>query len=163
MQYEMIITGLTLDPESNTPVLVLKSFEGEEKLPIWIGVLEATSIAMVIQGVNLERPMTHDLMKNMLDGLNIVVFKIEISDLIDNTYYAKIHYAMNDKLLSIDARPSDAIALGLRFKAPIFVDEKVFQKTKNTDPNVEVMNDTDEGKKMADFLNNLSMEDFGQG
>lgn len=154
---------MTMDPASNTPVLILKSEQDGQTLPIWIGLLEATSIASALQNIRFERPMTHDLFKNFTDMLNISVSKIEICDLKDNTFYARIHFLSEDKTFSIDARPSDAIAIALRYKAPMYVDDSVIAKSK-TDDKIpgEPVDTSEEGKKWAEYLENLSPEDFGK-
>ena len=110
----MTISSFKMDPVANSPIIILKEIEGEQTLPIWIGLLEATAIANEIEGVRFSRPMTHDLLKNIMDKTDIKVNKIEISDLRDNTYFALIHLTSGGKALSIDSRPSDAIAIALR-------------------------------------------------
>ncbi|MFH0843950.1 MAG: bifunctional nuclease family protein, partial [Pseudomonadota bacterium] len=117
----MVVSGLTIDPLTNSPIVILKEVEGDKTLPIWIGLLEATAIASELEGVKFSRPMTHDLLKNLLGLINVKVKRIEVCDLKNNTYYALIHITHNGKELSIDARPSDALALSLRVNAPIFV------------------------------------------
>ena len=126
---KMTVQGLTIDPGTNSPVLVLKNPEGEETLPIWIGLLEATAIASELEKVSFSRPMTHDLLRNMLEGLGYSVTKIEVTDLKDNTFYAAIHLLGPNGELSMDSRPSDAIALALRAEAPIFVAAKVLERS----------------------------------
>ncbi|NJL59390.1 MAG: bifunctional nuclease family protein, partial [Desulfobacteraceae bacterium] len=125
MLHKVSIAGMTMDPASNTPVLILKSEQDGQTLPIWIGLLEATSIASALQNIRFDRPMTHDLFKNFTDMLNIKVSKIEVCDLKDNTFYARIYFLSEDRTFSIDARPSDAIAIALRYKAPMYVDDSV--------------------------------------
>jgi bifunctional DNase/RNase len=151
-----------MDPASNTPIIILKSEEDEQAVPIWIGLLEATSIASALQNIEYERPMTHDLLKNFADTLQISVVKVEVCDLKDNTFYARIYFVSKDKSFDIDARPSDAIALALRFKAPIYVEDSVMQKSKISDGEAEVLDTSEEGKKWADYLGNLSPDDFGK-
>jgi bifunctional DNase/RNase len=107
----------------------LKTEEGDKTLPIWIGLLEATSIASALQDIQFDRPMTHDLFKNLTQMLNVHINRIDICDLKDNTFYAEIHFASEERSFTMDARPSDAIALALRFQAPIFVDERVMEKS----------------------------------
>ncbi|PQP34332.1 hypothetical protein C6A37_08330, partial [Desulfobacteraceae bacterium SEEP-SAG9] len=121
MLHKVSIAGMTMDPASNTPIIILKLEEDERSVPIWIGLLEATSIASVLQDIKFERPMTHDLFKNFMDHLLIKVTKIEVCDIRDNTFYAEIFFSFNEKDFSMDARPSDAIAIALRFGAPIYV------------------------------------------
>jgi bifunctional DNase/RNase len=151
-----------MDPASNTPIIILKSEEDEQAVPIWIGLLEATSIASALQNIKYERPMTHDLLKNFADTLQISIVKVEVCDLKDNTFYARIYFVSKDKSFDIDARPSDAIALALRFKAPIYVEDSVMQKSKISDGEAEVLDTSEEGKKWADYLENLSPDDFGK-
>ena len=162
MLHKVSIAGLTMDPASNTPIIILKSEEDEQAVPIWIGLLEATSIASALQNIKYERPMTHDLLKNFADTLQISIVKVEVCDLKDNTFYARIYFVSKDKSFDIDARPSDAIALALRFKAPIYVEDSVMQKSKLTDSEAEVVDTSEEGKKWADYLENLSPDDFGK-
>ena len=130
MLRKVSIAGMTMDPASNTPIIILKSEEDDQAIPIWIGLLEATSIASALQNIQFDRPMTHDLFKNFIKNMNIEVSKIEVCDLKDNTYYAKIYFTSEDKSFSMDSRPSDAIAIALRFKAPIYVDDKIIEKSK---------------------------------
>lgn len=151
-----------MDPASNTPIILLKTEEGDETLPIWIGLLEATSIASALQNIQFDRPMTHDLFKNLTQLLNIQINRIDICDLRDNTFFAEIHFAGKDHSFTMDARPSDAIALALRFQAPIFVDDRVMEKSRMGKDNSEALDDSEEGKKWAEYLENLSPDDFGK-
>ena len=162
MLHKVSIAGLTMDPASNTPIIILKSEENEQAIPIWIGLLEATSIASALQNIKYERPMTHDLFKNFTEMLDISVAKVEVCDLRDNTFYARIYFVSEKRNFDIDARPSDAIALALRYDAPIFVEDSVMKKSKMPDGEMEVMDTSEEGKKWADYLENLSPEDFGK-
>lgn len=162
MLHKASVAGLTMDPTSNTPIIILKTEEGDQAIPIWIGLLEATSIASVLQNVHFERPMTHDLFKNFSEHLNTKVTKVEVCDLRDNTFFALIYFDRDGRSFSMDARPSDAIAIALRFAAPIFVDDKVIEKSKRGDGEVEVLDQSEEGKKWAEYLENLSPEDFGK-
>ena len=162
MLHKVSIAGLTMDPASNTPIIILKSDEDEQAVPIWIGLLEATSIASALQNIKYDRPMTHDLLKNFADNLQISIVKVEVCDLKDNTFYARIYFVSKDQSFDIDARPSDAIALALRFKAPIYVEDSVMQKSKISDGEAEVVDTSEEGKKWADYLANLSSDDFGK-
>jgi bifunctional DNase/RNase len=162
MLHKVSIAGLTMDPTSNTPIIILKSDESEQAIPIWIGLLEATSIASALQDIKYERPMTHDLFKIFSDSLEISIAKIEVCDLKDNTFFARIYFVSKNGNFDIDARPSDAIALALRFSAPIFVEDSVMQKSKITDGEAEVVDTSEEGKKWADYLGNLSPDDFGK-
>ncbi len=162
MLHKANIAGLTIDPSSNTPIIILKTERDDRAIPIWIGLLEATSIASALQKIEFERPMTHDLFKNFSDHLNIAVTKVEVCDLRDNTFFAVIHFLEGDTAFSMDARPSDAIAIALRFEAPIYVDDKVIKKSKHDDGQVEVLDKSEEGKKWAEYLEKLSPEDFGK-
>jgi bifunctional DNase/RNase len=162
MLLRMKVYGLTIDPMTNSPIIILKDLEGDKTLPIWIGLLEATAIASEMENVKFSRPMTHDLMKNLLDQLNIRVARIEICDLRDNTFYALVYLATQDKELTMDARPSDAIALALRMQAPIFVDEEVIQKSKAVDLGAKEEIQSDDGKKWTEVLERLDPDDFGK-
>jgi uncharacterized protein len=162
MLKEMKVAGITVDPFTNTPIVILKDMEEKDVLPIWIGLLEASSIATALENVQTPRPMTHDLLKNVLDSLGAKVVKIEVNDLKDNTYYAMIHLDFNKKRVVIDARPSDAIALALRVDASIFVDETVIKKSAKVEfskKEDKVVVDTSEWE---DILENLSPDDFGK-
>ncbi len=162
MLHKANIAGLTIDPASNTPIIILKTESGDKAIPIWIGLLEATSIASALQNIEFERPMTHDLFKNFSDHLNVGVTKVEVCDLRDNTFFALIYFDGNGQSFSMDARPSDAIAIALRFQAPIFVDDKVIEKSKQGEGEVEVLDQSEEGKKWAEYLEKLSPEEFGK-
>lgn len=158
------ISSLNMDPVTNSPIVILKEIEGEQTLPIWIGLLEATAIASEIEGVTFSRPMTHDLLKNILDKTDTKVKRIEICDLKDNTYYAIIHVTSKGKALSIDSRPSDALAIALRTRAPIFVSDEVLEKSKQIGASAEGVPEdkTEKGKKWQDVLEKLGPEDFGK-
>lgn len=163
MMRQMEVTGLAMDPAGNTPILLLKTPEGSVTLPIWIGLLEAASIAMALQNVEFARPMTHDLFKAFLDRMEVAVDKIEVVDLKENTYFALIHFNSPGGAFTMDARPSDAIALALRTKSPIFVHEEVLKKSvQNLEAMVEAADDSEEGKRWADYLANLDPDDFGK-
>lgn len=162
MLHKANIAGLTIDPASNTPIIILKTEGDDQAIPIWIGLLEATSIASALQNIQFERPMTHDLFKNFTEFLNIEVTKVEVCDLRDNTFFALIHFHGNDRAFTMDARPSDAIAIALRFQAPIYVDDRVIEKSKQGDGDVEMLDKSEEGKKWAEYLEKLSPEDFGK-
>ncbi|MFO8090828.1 MAG: bifunctional nuclease family protein [Desulfatiglandaceae bacterium] len=162
MYKPMVISGLTVDPVTNTPIVILKEVDGEQTLPIWIGLLEATAIASELEGIKFARPMTHDLFKNVLDLIELKVVKVEVCDLKNNTYYAQIHFLYNGKELSVDARPSDALALSLRVKAPIFVAEEVINNSSQIDLKAEAEDKSEKGKKWQEILENLNPEDFGK-
>ena len=160
----MTISSVNMDPVTNSPIIILKEIEGEQTLPIWVGLLEATAIASEMEGVRFSRPMTHDLLKNIMDKTDIKIDKIEICDLKDNTYYAIIHLMNKGKALSIDSRPSDAIALALRTKAPIFVSDDVLKKSKQIEVAKESVpaDKSEKGKRWQDILEKLNPEDFGK-
>jgi uncharacterized protein len=162
MLKEMKVAGITVDPFTNTPIVILKDLEEKDVLPIWIGLLEASSIATAIENITTPRPMTHDLLKNILDEVGVKIVKIEVNDLKDNTYFALLHLEVNKKRLVIDSRPSDAIAIALRTGASIFVDEGVIKKAAKIDLSKKggkVVTDTSEWE---DILENLSSDDFGK-
>lgn len=158
----MVISGLTVDPITNSPIVILKEEDGDGTLPIWIGLLEATAIASELEGIKFSRPMTHDLLKNMIEILDAKVDRIEICDLKDNTYYALIHFEYNGKEMSIDARPSDAIALSLRFHIPILVSRDVITRSTQIDLKAEPEDKSEKGKKWQEILEKLNPEDFGK-
>jgi len=164
MMIEMKVTGLTIDPFSNMPIIVLKDLEEKSALPIWIGLIEASAIATELEKIQLSRPMTHDLMKNVLGVLRVEVEKVEISDLRDNTFFAQIFLKSADQKHVIDSRPSDAIALALRTSAPIFVDKKVIEKSRNIDMKKAGKEGEQKAKeeKWAEILENLNPDQFGK-
>ncbi len=163
MLKEMKVAGITVDPFTNTPIVLLKDADEKDVLPIWIGLLEASSIATALENIETPRPMTHDLIKNILDSLGVKVLKIEVNDLKDNTYYALIHIDVNKKRMVIDSRPSDAIAIALRTNAPIFVEESVIQRSAKVDLSTQKEDKAvSEGSDWEDILENLSQDDFGK-
>lgn len=129
-EVEMRIRGLMMDPVTNMPIVVLKDVEGDSVLPIWVGVYEANAIALEIEKVTTPRPMTHDLLKNMLTGFGASVNKVVVTELKDDTFYAVIWAERDGQTISIDSRPSDALALALRVDCPIFVDDEVLRVSK---------------------------------
>jgi hypothetical protein len=163
MFIEMKVSGLTMDPITNTPIVILKDLEEKKAIPIWIGIFEASAIATEIEKISFSRPMTHDLLSEILKVLKAEVKRVEIHDLRNNTFFANIHLAREENLLVVDARPSDAIAIALRAGARIFVEEKVIEKSRTVDFGTK-MADLDRLKKekLAEFLENLSPEDFGK-
>jgi bifunctional DNase/RNase len=163
MFIEMKVSGLTMDPITNTPIVILKDLEEKKAIPIWIGIFEASAIATEIEKITFSRPMTHDLLNDIVKLLNTEVVRVEIHDLRNNTFFANIHLLREGKTIVVDARPSDAIAIALRAGAQIFVDEKVIEKSRNVDFGTK-MTDLDKLKKekMTEFLENLSPEDFGK-
>jgi bifunctional DNase/RNase len=162
MHRPMVISGLTVDPLTNSPIVILKEVDGDRTLPIWIGLLEATAIASELEGIKFSRPMTHDLLKNIMALIDAKVKKVEVCDLKNNTYYALIHINHKGKEISIDARPSDALALSLRVDAPIFVAEDVINKSTQIDLKAEPEDKSEQGKKWHDILEKLNPEDFGK-
>jgi bifunctional DNase/RNase len=158
MFQEMKVSGLTVDPFTNTPIVLLKDLEEKEVVPIWIGFFEASAIATQLEKVQLSRPMTHDLMKNLLETLKVTVIKIEVTELRENTFFAIIHLDMEGTHFAIDARPSDAIALALRTNVPIYVHEEVIKKSRKID-----LRQQKEGEEVLDeLLEGLSSKDFGK-
>jgi len=156
---EMVVHGITLDPVSQMPIVVLKAKDDEETvLPIWIGIFEADSILRQLQNVEPPRPMTYELMKNVITQMGGVVDKVIINDLRDSTYYAEVHVLQGNNLLIIDSRPSDAINIALRFSAPIFVEESVLEKSKVPKPEED-----EEKEKLKEWLENIKPEDFEKG
>jgi len=133
MQIEMTIKGLMVDPITNTPIVILRDQEGQRVLPIWVGIFEANAIALQIENATTPRPMTHDLLRNVIQDLKATVERIVICDLQDNTFYALIYMTRDGETMAVDARPSDAIALALRTRAPIFVEESVIDEAKTVD------------------------------
>jgi bifunctional DNase/RNase len=154
----MEIKGLMLDPSSNVPIVILKEADSQLFLPIWIGVFEANAIALRIEGVEPPRPMTHDLLRSMLEQLGARVEKIVISDLRDNTFFALIHLRREESSITVDARPSDAIALALRTNAPIYVLRTVMEKAQAVDLATQA---TDE-EKLKKWLEQISPEELGK-
>jgi len=163
MFIEMRVSGLTMDPITNTPIVILKDLEEKKAIPIWIGIFEASAIATEIEKITFSRPMTHDLLTEIVKVLKTEVTRVEIHDLRNNTFFANIHLLREGNRIVVDARPSDAIAIALRAGAPIFVDDKVVEKSRNVDFGTK-MSDLDRLKKekLAEFLENLSPEDFGK-
>ena len=162
MYRQMDISGLTVDPVTNSPIVILKEVDGDQTLPIWIGILEATAIASELEGIKFSRPMTHDLLHNMLEMLGIKVIKIEVCELKNNTYYALIHLKHGEKEMTIDARPSDALALALRVNSPIFVADEVINMSSQIDLKAEPEDKSESGKKWQEILEGLNPEDFGK-
>ncbi len=156
---EMTVHGVTLDPVSQMPIVVLKAKDDDETvLPIWIGAFEANGIAMRLQEVDPPRPMTYELLKTVITELGGTVERVVINDLKDSTYYAEIHILQGNNKLIIDSRPSDAINVALRFGAPIFVAEEVLEKSR-----VPEQEEDDEKKKLREWLENIRPEDFEIG
>lgn len=158
MEIEMRIKGLVVDPISKMPIVVLEDIHSERMLPIWIGIFEANAIALKIEDIATPRPMTHDLLKNLLDELDIKVEKIVVNDVIDNTFYALIYCRHMNQTITIDSRPSDAIALVLRTGAPIFVEESVVEKAQS----MKIDENLEDSEKLKKWLENLQPTDFGK-
>jgi hypothetical protein len=155
MAREMLVAGVTVDPMTKSPIVVLKDRENRCALPIWIGLLEANAIVLALEGVELPRPMTHDLMKAVLETTGNSLRKVEITDIRDNTYYASLHLEGNGGRFTVDSRPSDAIALALRFDVPVLVSEGVLEKAvavdtgngeEGKDPWMELLEKMDPGQ-----------------
>lgn len=158
MEREFKIKGLMMDPMTNSPIVILQDMERNTLLPIWVGIFEANAIALQIERIDTPRPMTHDLLKNILLQMDTSVQKIVVTDLRDNTFYAIIHLQMNGDSITIDSRPSDAIALALRTDAPIYVTEEVIDSSRNITLEKENL-DPEDVKK---WLENLNPEDLGK-
>jgi len=158
MEVEMKIRGLTMDPVTNMPVVILKDVGSDLVLPIWVGVYEANAIALEIEKVSTPRPMTHDLIKNVLTGLDAQVHKVVVTELKDDTFYAVIWLERDGHVISIDSRPSDALALALRMDCPIFVEDDVLKHSKQA-ANISERASNDELRK---FLEGLSDDDLGK-
>jgi bifunctional DNase/RNase len=158
MEIEMTIKGLMIDPITNMPIVILKDKEGNRILPIWVGIFEANAIALQIENISTPRPMTHDLLKNVLGDLQANVQKIVVCELKDNTFYAMIYLDREGKLIAVDSRPSDAIALALRTKSPIYVEESVVESAKGMD----LAKETTDSEKLQKWLEGLNPEDLGK-
>ncbi len=156
-EVEMRIRGLMMDPVTNMPIVVLKDVEGDSVLPIWVGVYEANAIALEIEKVTTPRPMTHDLLKNMLTGFGASVNKVVVTELKDDTFYAVIWAERDGQTISLDSRPSDALALALRVDCPIFVDDEVLRVSKVSSAASERITSDD----LKKWLEGLSDEDTG--
>jgi len=155
---KMEIKGLLMDPVSNMPVVILRDTEKGHFLPIWVGIFEANAIALQLENITTPRPMTHDLLRNVIHDLKASVQKIVVCDLQENTFYALIYLALNGDTLAIDARPSDAIALALRTRAPIMVDEKVIDHAKT----VDLSNEKQDSDRLQQWLEQLDPDDMGK-
>lgn len=158
MEVEVKIRGLMMDPVTNMPIVILKDVSGSAVLPIWVGVYEANAIALEIEKVSTPRPMTHDLIKNLLLGLNTTVRKVVVSDLREDTFYALIWLEQDGQVISIDSRPSDALALALRLDCPIYVEEEVLKSSKIASATSEKATN----EELRRWLENLNDEDLGR-
>jgi len=153
---QMSVGGLTLDPVTKTPIVILKDTENKLNLPIWIGLLEATAMATEIEGIKMARPMTHDLLKTILGEVGGAVDSVEITELKENTYYASVNISLAGRQVMIDSRPSDAIALALRTKSPIYVAKAVLEAS-------SVLQQSDDGKESPlENVSNVSQEKWAE-
>lgn len=158
MQIEMTIKGLMVDPITNMPIIILRDKDGQRVLPIWVGIFEANAIALQIENISTPRPMTHDLLKNVIQDLKAAVQKVVVCDLRENTFYALIYLGVNGDTIAVDARPSDAIALALRARAPIFVEDSVIDNAKTVDfPSEKADSD-----RLQKWLESLDTEELGK-
>jgi bifunctional DNase/RNase len=158
MQIEMTFKGLIVDTVTNMPIVILRDKEGQRMLPIWVGTCEANAIALQIENISTPRPMTHDLLRSVITGLKATVQKIVVCDLQENTFYALIYLSINGDTVAIDARPSDAIALALRTKSPIFVEETVIDHAKPADFSA----DNADSDRLHKWLESLDPDDLGK-
>lgn len=157
MLHKMILKGVALDPTTNTPIVILKAENDQSIIPIWIGIFEAHSIITELEKIEPPRPMTHDLMKNVMNKLGITIDKIIIDDLNNNTFYATIYLNQNENVITIDSRPSDAIALAIRANSPIYVSSLVLEKS------AVILDDVQKGEDaLKSILEQMSPEDFGK-
>ena len=161
MFLEMKVRGLALDPLSNMPIIILKDEEDKRSLPIWVGIFEANAIALELEKIATPRPMTHDLIKNILETIEARVVKVVVTDLKENTFYAVLHLLIGETEYTVDSRPSDAIALALRVGATIFVDEDVFPKAGKMEVSKEgEPMKADDPEQLREWLQNIKPEDF---
>ena len=158
MLIEMTIKGLMVDPITNMPIVVLKDKDGERVLPIWVGVFEANAIALQIENVATPRPMTHDLLRNVIVDLEGAVDRVVVSELQESTFFAIIHLTVKGEHLVVDARPSDAIALALRTRAPILVDETVIDNAKT----VDFASESVDSERLQQWLESLDPDEMGK-
>jgi bifunctional DNase/RNase len=158
MELEVKIRGLMMDPVTQMPVVVLKETQGSGVLPIWVGVYEANAIALEIEKVQTPRPMTHDLLKNVLTGLNVHVHKVVVSDLKEDTFYALIWMERDGHMMSVDSRPSDALALALRLDCPIFVEDEVLKTSRMAN----AITEKSSSEELRKWLENLNDDDLGR-
>ena len=161
MFVEMKVKGLALDPLSNLPIIILRDEDDKRSLPIWIGIYEANAIALELEKIETPRPMTHDLIKNILETIEARVLKVMVTDLKENTFYAVLHLQTGGTEYTVDSRPSDAIALALRVGAPIYVDEDVVRKAKTLEVGKEGEPvKADDPDQLREWLQNIKPEDF---
>jgi bifunctional DNase/RNase len=156
---ELSLVGVRVELPSNQPIVLLKEADGERYLPIWIGAVEATAIAFALQGIQTPRPMTHDLLRDILNETDVTVERIMISELVDQTFFATIRMSQDGKAMEVSSRPSDAIALAVRINAPIYGAEEVLEQA-----GIELKDDEEtEVEKFREFLDQVSPEDFAAG
>ncbi len=162
MFVEMKVRGLALDPLSNMPIIILKDEEEKRSLPIWVGIFEANAIALELEKISTPRPLTHDLIKNILESIDARLLKVVVTDLKENTFYAVLHVQLGDVEYTVDSRPSDAIALALRVAAPIYVDEEVVRKAKTLDVPAKEPEavKADDPERIREWLGSIKPEDF---
>jgi hypothetical protein len=158
MLIEMTIKGLMVDPITNTPIVILKDKEGDRVLSIWVGIFEANAIALQIENVETARPMTHDLLRNIITDLDGRVDRVVVNDLRDNTFFAIIHMTVRGDRVAVDARPSDAIALALRTRAPILVEESVIDNART----VDFASQRADNDRLQKWLESLDPDDLGK-
>jgi bifunctional DNase/RNase len=158
MLIEMTIKGLMVDPITNMPIVILKDKEGDRVLPIWVGIFEANAIALQIENIATPRPMTHDLLRNIITDLQGQVDRVVVSDLKENTFYAIVHLTVRGERVAVDARPSDAIALALRTRAPILVEETVIENAKT----VDFASERADNDRLQKWLESLDPEELGK-
>jgi bifunctional DNase/RNase len=155
---EVKVAGLAIDERSKTPVVILQEIDGTRVLPIWIGPTEAGAIAMELAGKKFQRPLTHDLMKTLIEGLKAKVSRVDVTELRENTFYAKIYLARDSEIIAIDARPSDSIALAIRAKSPIFVAPELLSNERPPEP----MTEEEKARALQKHLRDMNPEDFGK-
>ena len=158
MQIEMTIKGLMVDPITNMPIIILRDTDGQKVLPIWVGIFEANAIALQIENITTPRPMTHDLLRNVINDLKATVQKIVVCDLKENTFFALVYLGVNGDTIAVDARPSDAIALALRARAPIFVEESVIENAKT----VDFTSEKPDADRLQKWLESLDPDELGK-
>ncbi len=158
MEVEMKIRGLMMDPVTNMPIVILKDINGSSILPIWVGVYEANAIALEIEKVSTPRPMTHDLIRSLLAGLEAGIQKVVVNELRDDTFYAVIWLQKEGRLISVDSRPSDALAIALRLDCPIYVDDSVLNSSKAA----ASVSDKVNNEELRRWLEGLNDEDLGR-
>ena len=157
MQVEMQIRGLMVDPVTNMPIVILKDASESRVLPIWVGIFEAKALALEVEEIATPRPMTHDLLRNLLEALGAKVERVVVTDLRDNTYYALLHLQVGDSSIVVDARPSDALALALRTQAPIFVEEAVLNSA-----DTEGGESSSDAERLRKWFENLDPDEFSK-